>query len=221
MSDFVSQILGAVERQMDERLNSFETAIPGIVKEVREDGKIDVAPSIRKMVTSGVIDKFDLPIKGVPVMQIGFSGMSFDLELSKGDSVILLFFSRESSNWKKHKWGQSDPKAPLANDVNNCVAIPFVRPDSEANAVVKVDKNGLVTFDSSKVKFTGDVEIEGNVKSVGNIKSNSKIEADGDIESGGDVKGSDFKTDTLSFNIHVHSVAGPGMSGGPESPPST
>lgn len=206
MSDFARQFLGAVERQIDERLNSFETAIPGIVKKIREDGRLDVEPSIRKMVTSGVIEKFDLPIMGVPVMRIGFSGMSFDLELSEGDSVILLFFSRDSSNWKKRKWVQSDPGSPFANDSNNCVAIPFVRPDSGAKAVVKIDKDGLVTFNSSKVKFSGDVEVEGFVKSLG------------DIESGGDVKGCDFKTATLSFSTHIHATPG-GPSEGPKSPP--
>lgn len=209
MSEFAGQILGAIDRQVDERLNSFETAIPGTIIDVRKDGRIDVAPSIRKMVTSGVIDAFDAPIRGVPVMQIGFSGMRFDLELKNGDSVVLLFFSRDATNWKKKKWEQSDPVAPLANDVNSCVAIPFVRPDSGAKAVVKIDADGVVTFDSSKVKFTGDIEVDGKMKSVG------------DIESEGDVKGSDFKAGILSFNTHVHEVtSAPGMSGGPTPMPS-
>ena len=64
MSEFAGQILGAIDRQVDERLNSFETAIPGTIIDVRKDGRIDVAPSIRKMVTSGVIDAFDAPIRG-------------------------------------------------------------------------------------------------------------------------------------------------------------
>ena len=163
MSDFVGQILGAMERQLDERLNSFETAVPGEIVEVRKDGRLDVMPSIRKMVTSGVIDTFDALVRGVPVMQIGFSGFSFDLELKKGDSVVLLFFSRDASKWKARKWCQSDPISPLANDLNNCVAIPFVRPDSGAKAVVKIDKDGIVTFDSSRVKFTGDMYVDGNI----------------------------------------------------------
>lgn len=165
MSDMVGQILGAMEKFVDERLNSFETALPGIITNVRKDGRVDVMPSIRKMVTSGVIDKFDTPVRGVPVMQIGFSGMSFDLELSKGDSVILLFWSRDASQWKKRKWQQCDPKSPFANDANSCVAIPFVRPDSEAKVVVKIDSDGLVTFDTSQVKITGNLFVEGNIVS--------------------------------------------------------
>lgn len=163
MSSMISQILGAIERQLDDRLNSFETALPGTVSNVRPDGRVDVTPSIRKMVTNGVIENYDKPILGVPVMQIGFSGFSFDLELKNGDSVVLLFFSRDSSQWKKRKWGQSDPRAPFANDVNNCVAIPFVRPDSDAKPVIKIDRNGIVTFDSDKVMFKGRVVVDGPV----------------------------------------------------------
>ena len=151
------------------------------------------------MVTSGVIDRFDAPVRGVPLMQIGFSGIAFDLEVSKGDTVILLFMSRDASQWKKRKWEkQCDPKSPFANDANSCVAIPFVRPDSGAKAVVKIDKDGNIVFDSSMVRFTGDLEIDGDVKGKG------KIDADGNIESGGKVKGSDFVTPTLSFLGHTH-----------------
>lgn len=166
MSDMVGQILGAIEKVVDERFNSFETAVPGVVTAVRNDGRVDVMPSVRKMVTSGVIDRFDAPVRGVPLMQIGFSGMAFDLEVSKGDTVILLFMSRDASQWKKRKWEkQCDPKSPFANDANSCVAIPFVRPDSGAKAVVKIDKDGVVTIDSDKVKISGDVYVEGNVVS--------------------------------------------------------
>lgn len=165
MSDFVGQILGAMERQLDERLNSFETAVPGEIVDVRKDGRVDVKPSIRKMVTSGVIDTFDALVRGVPVLQIGFSGFSFDLELKKGDSVILLFFSRDATKWKTRKWGDSDPTSPFANDLNSCVAIPFVRPDSGAKVVVKIDGDGVVTIDSDKVKITGDVFVDGTIVS--------------------------------------------------------
>lgn len=205
MSDVVGQILGAIEKVVDERFNSFETAVPGVVTAVRNDGRVDVMPSVRKMVTSGVIDRFDAPVRGVPLMQIGFSGMAFDLEVSKGDTVILLFMSRDASQWKKRKWEkQCDPKSPFANDANSCVAIPFVRPDSGAKAVVKIDKDGKIVFDSSMVRFTGDLEIDGDVKGKG------KIDADGNIESGGNVKGSDFVTPTLSFLGHTHLSAAPG-----------
>lgn len=166
MSDMVGQILGAIEKVVDERFNSFETAVPGVVTAVRNDGRVDVMPSVRKMVTSGVIDRFDAPVRGVSLMQIGFSGMAFDLEVSKGDTVILLFMSRDASQWKKRKWEkQCDPKSPFANDANSCVAIPFVRPDSGAKAVVKIDRDGIVTFDSNRVKFTGDVFVDGSVVS--------------------------------------------------------
>lgn len=205
MSDIVGQILGAIEKVVDERFNSFETAVPGVVTAVRNDGRVDVMPSVRKMVTSGVIDRFDAPVRGVPLMQIGFSGMAFDLEVSNGDTVILLFMSRDSSQWKKRKWDkQCDPKSPFANDANSCVAIPFVRPDSGAKAAVKIDKDGKIVFDSSMVRFTGDLEIDGDVKGKG------KIGADGNIESGGKVKGSDFVTPTLSFLGHTHLEAAPG-----------
>lgn len=166
MSDMVGQILGAIEKVVDERFNSFETAVPGVVTAVRNDGRVDVMPSVRKMVTSGVIDRFDAPVRGVPLMQIGFSGMAFDLEVSKGDTVILLFMSRDASQWKKRKWEkQCDPKSPFANDANSCVAIPFVRPDSGAKAVVKIDKDGVVTIDSDKVKISGNLFVEGNIVS--------------------------------------------------------
>ena len=166
MSDMVGLILGAIEKVVDERFNSFETAVPGVVTAVRNDGRVDVMPSVRKMVTSGVIDRFDAPVRGVPLMQIGFAGMAFDLEVSKGDTVILLFMSRDASQWKKRKWEkQCDPKSPFANDANSCVAIPFVRPDSGAKAVVKIDKDGIVSFDSNRVKFTGDVFVDGSVVS--------------------------------------------------------
>lgn len=174
MADFVRQILGAVDRQIDERLNSFETAIPGVVSNVRKDGRVDVTPSIRKMVTSGVIDSFDKPILGVPLMQIGFSGLSFDLELSKGDSVLLVFFSRDASQWKKRKWGQSDPQAPLANDGNSCVAIPYVRPDSGAKVVISVDKDGKVTFDSDIVRIKGRLVVEKDILAKDDIFSETE-----------------------------------------------
>lgn len=201
MADFTRQILGAIDHQIDERLNSFETAIPGVVANVRNDGRIDVTPSIRKMVTSGVIESFDKPILGVPVMQIGFSGFSFDLELSKGDSVIILFFSRDAGQWKKRKWGLSDPKSPLANDANSCVAIPYVRPDSGAKAVVSVDKDGKVTFDSDVVRIKGRLIVEKDILAKDDIFS--------EIEPGLGI----------SLQHHLHSTtAGPSLPGIP--PPS-
>ena len=199
MSDFAGQILGAIDRQLDERQNSFETAIPGEIISVRNDGRIDVAPSIRKMVTSGVIDAFDSPIRGVPVMQIGFSGFSFDLELQKGDSVILLFFSRDASNWKSRKWGQSDPKSPFANDLNNCVAIPYVRPDSGAKVVVRIDKDGVVTFDTDRVNITGDLVVKGKVDVVGDVVAGATITDAAIVETGG-----------VSLQTHMHPTAVPG-----------
>lgn len=165
MSSMISQILGAIERQLDDRFNSFETALPGVISNVRPDGRVDVTPSIRNMTTNGVIENYDKPILGVPVMQVGFSGFSIDLALKKGDSVILVFFSRDASQWKRRKWGQSDPRSPFANDANSCVAIPFVRPDSEAKPIIKVDSNGVVTIDSDKVQFTGSVLVDGYVVS--------------------------------------------------------
>lgn len=137
MSDMVGQILGAIEKVVDERFNSFETAVPGVVTAVRNDGRVDVMPSVRKMVTSGVIDRFDAPVRGVPLMQIGFSGMAFDLEVSKGDTVILLFMSRDASQWKKYKWENSATRnlhSPTTRTAAwrylSCVPIPGPRPSS-------------------------------------------------------------------------------------------
>ena len=204
MADFTRQILGAIDHQIDERLNSLETAIPGVVSNVRKDGRVDVTPSIRKMVTSGVIDSFDKPILGVPLMQIGFSGLSFDLELSKGDSVLLVFFSRDARQWKKRKWGQSDPQAPLANDGNSCVAIPYVRPDSGAKVVISVDKDGNITFHSPHVVFDSD-----DVRIKGRLIVEKDILAKDDIFS---ETGTGVGT---SLRNHTHTTAV-----GPSSPPS-
>lgn len=150
--NFTSHLLGATERMIDERLNDFETCIPAIVHTIRDDGRIDAMPCIRKMITNGVIENFGLPVLGVPLVKIGASGMVFDFELSVGDTVLLLFFSRCASQWKREKWGAAvDPGSPFANDLNSCVAIPYCRADSENKTVIKIGTDGTVDIRNGAV----------------------------------------------------------------------
>ncbi len=163
--NFTSHLLGAIDRMLEERFNDFETCFPATVHTIREDGCIDAMPCIRKMITNGVIENFGLPVLGVPLVKIGASGMVFDFELSVGDTVLLLFFSRDAGQWKDEKWGGTvDPESPFANDLNNCVAIPYCRADSDNKTVIKIDKEGVVDIRNGAVVIDkdGTVVINGN-----------------------------------------------------------
>lgn len=161
--NLVESIQQAVENVVSDKLSNFETCLPATIKNVRSDGRIDVVCDIRKMVTNGIVNKSDSIVYGIPLMQSGFGNFCIEYELSAGDSVLLLFFSRDALEWKKRKWSVSDPKNHLANNLNSCVAVPFVKEKSK-DSLIKLYKNGIVEVKNKKCSFT--------------IKDNGTIEFD-------------------------------------------
>lgn len=200
---------------IEKRLENFETALPGVVKNVNSDGTVDVSLSIRKVSLNGVVDIAAMPILSVPLLTIGTRAFSFKLPVKTGDPVLLLAISRDSSLWKVGDWGEKDvvPKSCSGNTLCDFVALQmnFWRTDTS---------NGAEITEEGKVVINADVEINGAVTvakelNADSVKATGNVEA-GDVISNGDVSATgDLKTASLSFLTHVHNCTSPGSPSGP------
>lgn len=200
--DIIAAVQEAIDNALRTKLNGFETCLPATIKNVRNDGKVDVVCDIRKIVLNGIVDASDTIVSGVPLLQTGYKRYSIEYELSEGDSVLLLFFSRDSLEWKKRKWSLSDPKQTSANDLNNCVAVPMVKSNNGNLRIVKFFKDGSIEVKNGKcnLKITENGEL--NFSGV-KAKFDCPIECTQKITSSVDVVGGG-----VSLNKHTHLFAG-------------
>lgn len=110
---------------------------PGIVQSYDDATKTcSVAPAIRRPipVEDGTFVTEDLPvIQNVPVMVLGSPALTVEVELVKGDTVILLFADYSLAAWRGS--GQvSDPPDLRKHGPAYPVAIPWHRPKGKASA---------------------------------------------------------------------------------------
>jgi hypothetical protein len=188
---------------------------PAIVQSYDDTTKTcSAAPVTRRplQVDDGTTVTEDLPvIQNIPVLALGSPALSIDIELGKGDTVLLLFLDYSPAAWRGS--GQvSDPPDLRKHGPGYPVAIPWLRPAGKASSDEKstIGKPGGV-----RVHFkTSAVEVgDGSDYVAMAAKTNARLDA---LEQ--------FAADQATFDsTHTHPgvTAGPGTSGPAAAPPPT
>lgn len=128
-----------------------ETALPGVITAVDGGGYVTVRPLIRKVETNGVPDLTNPEIPGVPLMRPGTGKVAVTLEPSAGDFVLLLFMSRDVTEWALGG-GDADtdvtPECCGGNRLTDCVAVQLGRTscDSDATGSIVFGSSGTCTI---------------------------------------------------------------------------
>lgn len=161
----------------NDKMFNVHTTIPGIVESYNKTTrKAKVLPLIKpkKKLKDESIQTLEIkPIDDVPVIIFSYNDFSFDIELQKGDGLLLLFSEVSLGNYLN-----SSGKIAVDSDdisrftLQDCIAIPGLYPFSNVpnNTVNKItiDKTSITI--SSQV---GTIKIENS----GNITFNSGTEA--------------------------------------------
>lgn len=145
------------------------TAIPGkIVKYNRTAYRAEVLPLI-KHVTLKNKEIEVKPITDVPVLLTGGGSGIIDIELVKGDNVLLIFCESDIGGWKSSNGEkQIAPNDLSSHERNNAIAIPCIIPDGKISDFkdiprIKIDKDKTMTLDNNSgnivIKPTGQVSI--------------------------------------------------------------
>lgn len=166
-------IVRLVNTLIDSYMEGFETAFPAVVKNVNDDGTVDVTPSIRNVLKNMQIepdgeDKKPLPVEGVPVMWPGTSAAVVKFELAEGDPLLCVASSRDIRAWVEggEDKGPYDPKSFSGNDLNDLIAIPLSRGSGDRAVSVTIGR------DSYKVEGKGTIEM----KNDGTVLVNGHLE---------------------------------------------
>lgn len=176
----------------DSRMEDFETAIPGVVERVNDDGTVDARPSIRNVLKNMQLEPADpktgrlRPAKGVPVLWPGTATAVAKFELAEGDPVLLVASSRDLRTWKEGGWDSGKPYSPpsfAGNDMNSLLAVPLRlerHGKSSPKTVVTVKRDGSVRvecgkieIDAESVKISGELEVGKGVKAGGEVTANA------------------------------------------------
>lgn len=183
---------------IDNYMESFETAMPGLIAKVNDNGTVDVTPSIRNCLSNMQLQNGggDLePIPEVPVLWPGTANAVIKMELKKGDPVLLVASSRDLSKWAQGDWGEG-PFNPLSfsgNDLNDLVALPMRRPDGAAvKTTIEIKADGKVNITTNEIEFKA-----------AKLRVTGKIEADGEITT-------NAAGYPVALSGHMHPTAVPG-----------
>ncbi len=116
-------------------LNAF-FACPGIVQSYDDDKKtITVAPATRRVVplADGTTTTEEVPvIQNVPVLVFGTPAVSLEVDLVRGDSVLLVFCDYSFAGWRS-TGAVADPRDTRKHGPSYPVAIPWHRPRGRAS----------------------------------------------------------------------------------------
>lgn len=145
------------------------TAAPGkIEKYNRNTYRAEVLPLVKHM-TSNNKEIEVKPITDVLVsLQGGESGI-IDIELVKGDNVLLIYCESDIGGWKSSNGEkQVAPNDLSSHERNNAIAIPCIIPDGKISDFkdiprIKIDKDKTMTLDNNSgnivIKPIGQVSI--------------------------------------------------------------
>lgn len=201
-----------LKRAIRYELASLQTCYPAII--VSYDYKTQMAsvqPAVNKLYRDGRIDEFPI-IHRVPVVFPQSGGAVMHFPVKKGDTVMLLFSSREIETWL-NRGGKVTQTDTRMHDLNDAIAIPGLMP---FNSSFKAKNNTDVL-----IKF-GDAEVE--MKSSGeiNMKSPNLVTIDspeatmtGNLVVKGDISDKDGNFGTIAsfrsiYNGHTHTEQGDG-----------
>lgn len=155
-------------------LRGVHTAIPGkIEKYDRDTFRAEITPLIKHL-TGKNVEVEVKPITDVPVIMIGGSSGIIDIELVKGDNVLILICESGIGAWKSSNGTRQVAPDDLSHhELNDAVAIPCLIPDGLVNTFaniprIKIDKNGDLTMSSGNGKIvinnsTGQANINDNL----------------------------------------------------------
>lgn len=150
-------------------LSGVHTAIPGkIEKYDRSTFRADVTPLLKRLTRKN--EEIDVPtISDIPVLVFGGSSGIIDIELSKGDNVLLIIMETGIGGWKSSSGDKQVPPDDLSqHEITNAVAIPCLVPDGLVNSFsnaprITIDKDGTITATNDsgnfKLSSTGTVSL--------------------------------------------------------------
>lgn len=128
---FADVIKGAIEA----RLLEVHTAIPGVIDTFdAATGLADVKPQIYapSRTEAGEVEYSALPIiAGVPVVFPGAGGFRLTFPVQKGDPVLLIFTEASLDKWVQ-AGGDADPGDQRRFHLSDAIALPGLRPKSQA-----------------------------------------------------------------------------------------
>jgi len=149
-----------IREAIESALLPFFVASPGIVQSYDDEKKTcSVAPATRRVVLmpDGTTTAEDVPvIQNVPVLVFGTPAVSVEVDLVRGDTVLLVFCDYSFAAWRS-TGAVSDPLDARKHGPSYPVAIPWHRPRGRASEDEKatVGKAGGV-----RIHFeTGTIEI--------------------------------------------------------------
>jgi len=145
-----------INRFIESRLSSVYTAIPGVVKKI--SGNIaDIQPAVSE---TGVV----LPVlPDVPLVFPSSKTAGFVYEVSKGDSVLLIFCSSSIDEWLAGDGAEADTDDPRRFDITDAVAIPGLFSLSETPKLDSSDGCVMNHEDTTiTIKKNGDIVIGGD-----------------------------------------------------------
>lgn len=179
-------------------IENIETALPGVIEAVNDDGTVDCKPCIRKVAPNGVIDVVNPTIPKIPLMKLGGVNAEFTFPSKNGDQVLLVAISRDSELWKKDLKDDNIPESSSGLTMNDFIAIPFVASKwgegGKAKITVTDDGDIVMTPKSGrKVISAADVLVRGNVQTTGDVVA-------GVVESGETV----VDTAAVHLKTHIH-----------------
>ena len=129
-------------------LRGIHTAVPGkIEKYNRNTFRAEVTPSLSHLTLKNKEVKIQA-IPDVPVLLLGGAAGIIDIELQKGDNVLLIFCEAGIGGWKSSDGSkQVSPDDLSHHQLNNAIAIPCLVPDGfNVTSRIKIDKNGRVSI---------------------------------------------------------------------------
>jgi hypothetical protein len=152
MKETMAQI---IPRIINSLLRGVHTAIPGkIEKYDRTTFRAEIAPLIKHLTINNQEIEIK-PLTDVPILMIGGNSGIVDIELVKGDNVLILICESGIGGWKSSSGDkQVSPDDLSHHELNNAVAIPCLVPDGLINSFtnvprIKIDKNGDMILQNS------------------------------------------------------------------------
>ena len=125
-----------IREAIESAMLSVFVATPGIVQSYDDDKKTcTVAPATRRVVLmpDGTTTSEDVPvIQNVPVLVFGTPAISIEVDLVRGDTVLLVFCDYSFAAWRS-TGAVSDPLDTRKHGPSYPVAIPWHRPRGRAS----------------------------------------------------------------------------------------
>lgn len=130
---------------------------------------LEVMQSRRKSTLSNT--SVQLPkLSSVPVLFNYGSAGGVDVPLKAGDSVVILFFDSDVSNFFKGIPITNRPENIGKHSMNNCIAIPFVKTKVQSSTHSQ-DKVRVFSEDGASVELTEFVSIKNKAENLSTILS--------------------------------------------------